>query len=298
MLIQKVSHLYSMLEYSRIDKIESELLDKFQIQLDVKRDDLIHPIISGNKWRKLKYLLLSLEEKNVTQLACMGGPHSNFLHALAYVCYLLGWKCKLYVRAYAQQPLTGTLKDCIKWGATIVYVNRIKFRQLRVEPPKTVDEFYWIEEGGMNYSAVLGISELFMELSTNYDVIVMASATGTSMAGLARGAKTYQPNTSILGISVLNNSLQQESNIHQLMKGKSGDFNIISGYEFGGFAKSNQLLDSFVDGFERQNGIPLEAVYSGKSFYAVYDLIAKNHFSAGDKILLIHCGGLQGKMTK
>lgn len=294
MQFRKVSHLFSKIQTSRLQPIllESRVLNN--IVVDVKRDDLLHPIISGNKWRKLKYLLLSIEAKGYVKVASMGGPYSNFLHALAYVSYLLGWQCELFIRGYSEQALTTTLKDCLKWGAKINFVDRKSFKEIRIKAPDLSPQTFWIKEGGMHQYALPGMQEIFMELNKQYDVICMATATGTSLAGLVMGAEKYQPRAKIIGISVLNNAEQQKQDILQMVSKCSVDWTVVQGYEFGGFAKKNQQLVNFINEFSSSESIPLEPIYSGKSFYAIKELLNKGYFKKNCKILLIHCGGMQG----
>jgi len=292
--LKTVKELISLLQESPVEKVESEATKSRGIVLDIKRDDKIHPIISGNKWRKLKYLLLDIENKGYTRLASMGGPHSNFLHALAYVCFLLDWECQFFVRGYVDQPLTPTLIDCLNWGAEIKFVDREVFRKLREQEPKLHERVLWVKEGGRHSAAMSGVSEIFTELDKHYDYICTASATGTSVAGLISGANKYQPQSKILGISVLNNQQQQVIDVNTMVKSNEVDWEIISGYEFGGFAKKNQELSDFSNSFMERYGIPIEPIYSGRSFLAVFDMLEKGVFETGSKILLIHCGGLQG----
>ena len=295
MRFKKVSQLFSIIETSSIQEVSTSLNTKHGVSLYIKRDDLLHNIISGNKWRKLKYLLLSIEQEGFSKVATMGGSHSNFAHALSYVCYLLGWRCDLYIRGFAEQPITATLHDCAQWNANIHFVDRKKFREIRNNSPELAEDIYWIPEGGLSKYSILGLQEVMMELNQKYDYIVISTATGTSVAGLTQGANKYQPDTKIIGISVLNNALQQREDVTRLIDSDSHSWSIIEGYEFGGFAKSNLQLKQFSDDFYLQHKILLENVYSGKSFYAVNDLIERGFFNRNSKILLIHCGGLQGR---
>ena len=289
-----VTQLFSEFDNSPLQLINDSHIHAKQVQLTIKRDDLIHSIISGNKWRKLKYLLLSIENLKYKRIAAMGGPYSNFLHALSYVCYLLGWQCQLYVRGYRDQPLTPTLKDCLKWNATIIFVNRVSFREMRMNKPLLADDIYWIKEGGQHELAIPGISEIFSELSDEYDHVLIASATGTSVAGLVVGARKYQPKAKITGISVLNNHQQQISDVNNMIDSRNNNWAIRTGFEFGGFAKKTQALIDFTQQFILRNEIPIEPVYSAKSFFATFELIEKGIIQSGSNVLLIHCGGLQG----
>ena len=297
MKLTTVSGLYTLIKKSPVETLYSDVLKQKNINLDIKRDDLIHPVISGNKWRKLKYLLHEVEAQGYRKLAAMGGPYSNFIHALSYVCYLLGWECDLYIRAYPEQKLTPTLEDCKKWHANIIYVDRTTFKELREAPPVLPDDVFWMTEGGMHDLALDGLKEIVEELDCPYDYIVISTATGTSVAGLIDGVADDGGGAIVLGVSVLNNAQQQELNISQLQRSKNTQWSVVEGYEFGGFAKKDQVLEQFVEEFYQQHMIPLEPVYSGKSFYAVMDLVGKNYFPNDSRVLLIHCGGLQGART-
>ncbi len=298
-----IKDLDNELSRSAIENLALEPSLSKSYRLDIKRDDLIHPIISGNKWRKLKYLLQDIENSGFQRVAAMGGRYSNFLHALSYVCYLLGWDCELYVRGYQNQTLTQTLIDCKTWGATIHFVDRQAFRALRNSQPNLADDTYWISEGGQQVESTLGIAEIVKELPRSYDYIVIASATGTSVAGLANGyhdlpashsAYNAKNQTHIIGVCVLNNQQQQIEDVNKLVNTESQFWQIKSGYEFGGFAKKNQMIDNFCDWFSSEYQIQIEPIYTGRSFYAVFDLMKKGFFKKDSNILLVHCGGLQG----
>jgi len=294
MRLLKVSHFFAELGNSPIFSIVDPVVIKNGVHLDIKRDDLLHPVISGNKWRKLKHLLLHIESRGFKKIAAMGGPYSNLLHALSYIGYRLGWSVELWVRGYPEQALTPTLLDATKWGATIRYVNRVEFRELREQPPHLDGDVFWIPEGGFHELALKGTVESLMEVNSVYDFVLLATATGTSLAGLSLGAKYSMPSTKVVGISVLNNAEQVLTDINELLPQPIRRPELISGYEFGGYAKSSSKLDQFINDFKRDHDIALEPVYSGKSFFATIDLVNKGYFPRGSRVLLIHCGGLQG----
>lgn len=296
MRLKKISHFFGEIQTANIQRVHSSLLKQHKISLDVKRDDCLHPIVSGNKWRKLKYLLLNIEAKGFKKVAAMGGTHSNFLHALAYLGYRMNWSVTLYVRGYAEQTLSPMLQDAINWGAKIIFVDRIHFRQLRESSPELSEDTFWIAEGGSHSLALKGVSEMLMEGVAGYDFIIMATATGTTLAGISLGlAQLKSSHCKVLGVAVLNNASQIEKDIDSFLGKKVIKPQLITGYEFGGYAKSSLLLNQFIDDFEFNSRIPLEPIYSGKSFFAVFDLIQKNYFPINSRILLIHCGGLQGR---
>jgi 1-aminocyclopropane-1-carboxylate deaminase len=294
MAIQKVAHLFSRLNHAPLHNIESKVTLSKNIKLDIKRDDLIHSVISGNKWRKLKHLLLEIEAQGFKKVAVMGGMYSNLLHSISYIGYLLNWQVTLYVRGHKGQKLSPMLIDAIKWRAKIVYVDRVKYREIRELPPKLGDDVFWIAEGGYGQLALKGSIESLMELPRTYDFLVIASATGTSLAGYCQGVEKLALSTKVIGIAVLNNNDEIIKHVHSLSN-DSVEPEIIKDYSFGGYAKTNSELELFISRFEKQHKIPLEPVYSGKSFFAVMDMINIDYFPEGSRILLVHCGGLQGK---
>lgn len=306
MSLQKFSHFFSEVQPSPVQNIAHPDCIRQSVRVDVKRDDLLHPIVSGNKWRKLKHLLLHIESLGYQKLACMGGAHSNLLHALSYLSYRMGWRLDLFVRGYKEQQLSSTLRDAVAWGASVHYVNREIFRKIRFSPPQLNEDVFWLAEGAFHDLAFKGAAELVMELPNQYDYIVLATATGASLIGMSIGQA--KKNKSVvgssitlpqaLGIAVLNNAVQLEDDIQLIAEKKLYDFKapkIQTGYEFGGYAKKNTELLKFIDEFALNYQIPLEPVYSGKSFYATFDLIKQGYFPKQSKILLVHCGGLQGK---
>lgn len=291
MRFHKVSHLYSILNSSSVQRLESESYSSKELEVHVKRDDLIHPVISGNKWRKLKYLLLEIEASGKKRLAAMGGRYSNFLHSLSYVCMLLGWELELFILGYSEQTDTLTIADARRWGAKIHLVDRKKFRTLRKMPPKLDSDVFWIAEGGFHSLALKGVRETFYELSEKYDYLITASATGTTLAGYAQQKHSEQ--MKILGVAVLKNDNEIAEHLLELT-GDCDSAAVIKGYEAGGFGKSCIEVDEWVEKAKLRFNIPLEPVYSGKSFWALNDLITKDYFPKGSKILFVHCGGLQG----
>ncbi len=296
MHLKRVAHLFAELNSAPIRAIQSPVLQKKQIVLDIKRDDCLHPVISGNKWRKLKYLLLYIEKLKFCKIAVMGGRYSNLLHAVAYIGMRLNWEVTLYVRGYPQQALTPTLRDAIAWGAKIHYLSRVDYKKARLNSPELANDIFWISEGGYHELALNGCAETLMEIPEYYDFIVMATATGASIAGLAKGVRLCKHKSRVLGILVLNNAEQVRADIDLLIPEDSQNINLITGYEFGGYAKSSEKLNAFIEKFEVKHQIPLEPVYTGKSFFAVDALIQADYFAPKSRILLIHCGGLQGKL--
>ena len=275
------------------------------LNLTVKRDDLLHAIISGNKWRKLQYSLLAALQQNIAHIVSFGGGFSNHLHALGYCCHALNIKFTAIVRGdYSANP-SPMLKDLLKWHTDIQYVTKVSYRQ-RDEPDylrQLQDRFgkvMIIPEGGSNELALQGIAELVDELLQTYDYIIAPVASGGTLAGLIK-AKHNTP-CKILGIGVLKGEDYLAELVQNLLPSDlqtlpSAHWSINHDYHFDGYAKSSQELHDFCDDFYQQTQIAIEPIYSGKLFFALRDLIGQGYFPQGSKVLALHTGGLQGART-
>lgn len=290
-LIQ-LEHSFSL---SILTPIQSPFLEKHGVELWLKRDDLLHPIISGNKWRKLKYSLNHALSLNKTTLISMGGAYSNHLHALAYVGRELGLKTVGLIRGEAIE--TPTLRDLKAFGMELRFVSRGDYRMLREYKtwdslPNLSKNEYWLPEGGASTLALQGVSELVGEIEQDYDVLCVACGTGTTLAGLINAAPE---NVTILGFSALKNAAFLNYDVMQLLCEPRDNWQIKLDYHHGGFAKTSNELLEFMRQFEAETDIFLEPIYTGKLLFGLYDLIAKNHFSRGQRIVALHTGGLQGR---
>ncbi len=280
-----------------IQTVQHPVLEEHDIQLFIKRDDLLHPVISGNKWRKLKYTLAHALSNGHQHLISMGGAYSNHLHALAYVGYKLNTKTTGLIRGEQPAEENQTLTDLRKWGMNIEFVKRSAFRELRkhrsfdAKPAKQYDG-YWIPEGGATQDALRGVAEIIDEINCDFDTLALACGTGTTLAGLA---KILPRKKRVLGFSALKGGGFLEKDVKKILKDKSlTNWSINFDYHFGGFAKINEELLSFIDEFQTHNNIPLEPIYNGKMLFGLIDLIKKDCFKKGQKIIAIHTGGLQG----
>ncbi|MFZ2725201.1 MAG: pyridoxal-phosphate dependent enzyme [Methylococcaceae bacterium] len=281
---------------SPLQVIHDNYLDAQGIELWIKRDDCLHPIISGNKWRKLKYSVNHALSLNVDTLISMGGAYSNHLHALAYLGKLLPINTIGLIRGEPPLILTPTLHDMQSWGMQLRYVSRSDYRNLRHyrqwhELPDLQTGQYWLVEGGAQAFALLGIAEIITEIDISYDWLCVACGTGTTLAGLRASASA---DISVLGIAALKNNGFLEKDINQLIPENNKPYYINNNYAFGGFAKTSPELLNFMAEFEYKTAITLEPVYTGKLFYALYDLIKQGYFKRGQRIIALHTGGLQG----
>jgi len=283
--------------------IQADWATKHGITLRVKRDDLLHPVISGNKWRKLKHGLLPAIEANTKHIISFGGGFSNHIHALGYCCQHLKIQFTAIIRGdYSQNP-NPMLQDLMNWHANIRYVDRKTYQQ-RAEPDylKMLQQQYpnalLIPEGGSQREALQGVADIVDELCHPYDFILAPVASGGTLAGLIKGISKYAAliDCKILGIAVLKGEGYLEQLVTDLLAEEEHlkNWQINHDYHFGGYAKSNDELTQFCRDFFHQTEIKIEPVYSGKLFFALRDLIAKGYFPHGSRILALHTGGLQG----
>lgn len=290
---------------SPIEKLDFPFLKEKQISLFLKRDDLIHPIISGNKWRKLKYNLSKAISENHSTILTFGGTYSNHLHATAYACKENYIKSIGIIRGTDSDitDLNQTLTDCQNYGMQLHFISREDYK--RKNEKDFIDElknkfsnFYLIPEGGANYEGILGCKEILGECEEVYDYVCCAAGTGTTLTGLLL---SLRENEILMGFPALKNgefiNEEVKKNIQnyfpqEIEKIKSLELNC--DYHFGGYAKVNDDLKNFVADFFSQTNIQLDLIYNGKMMYGLFDLIKKGHFEPGTRILAIHTGGMQG----
>ena len=281
---------------SSLCRINAPLLSARGIELWLKRDDLLHPIISGNKWRKLKYSLDDALKLGKDTIISMGGAHSNHLHALAYAAKALNLKTHGIIRGEQPEHTTSTLKDVQDWGMQLSYVSRTEYRNLRhfhssQDLPDIKSNEYWLPEGGATPLALKGVAELVTEIDIPYDILCAPCGTGATLAGMVNAASA---NTSVIGFAALKNASFLNDDIKNLLPSTHFNWKINHNYHFGGFAKTTPELMRFIKKFADSTGIILEPVYTGKMLFALYDLITQNTFKSGLRIIAIHTGGLQG----
>ncbi len=282
---------------SILTKIDDPLLAQYQIELWMKRDDLLHPVISGNKWRKLKYILDHALSLGADTIISMGGAYSNHLHALAYVGKVLGLKSIGLVRGEQPKTLTPTLLDMKSWGMELKFVSRSDYRLLRQykgchDLPGLKIGQYWLTEGGAQALALKGVAELIADIDISYDAFCVPCGTGTTLAGIV---EAVPEKVSVSGFVALKNAGFLTKDVEAMLSQPRNNWQINLDYHFGGFAKITTELNAFIEDFELKTTIPLEPVYTGKMMYAVYDLIKKHYFKPGQRIIALHTGGLQGK---
>ena len=280
--------------YSPVHQIQDKLFDEQGLKVFIKRDDLIHPIISGNKWRKLKYLLKEAQSHNKIHLVTFGGAYSNHLLATSAAAAKFGFKSTGFVRG--EEVNNDTLFLCRLHGMNLIFTDRESYRDKQALFDKHFandNDAFFINEGGSSALGAKGCSELMVELSETYDHIICACGTGTTAAGIINGITDHQLPTQFHGVPVLNNGEFLRKDIDAFLE-KPSTYHLHTDYHFGGYGKVNDDLIRFVKQFVASTGILIEPIYTGKMLYAMYDLAAQNYFLPGIRILAIHSGGIWG----
>lgn len=279
---------------SPVHQIKSKLFDEQGLTVSIKRDDLIHPIISGNKWRKLKYILKQAQAEEKTRLVTFGGAYSNHLLATAAAAAKFGFKSTGIVRG--EQVNNDTLFLCRLHGMDLLFTDRESYR----DKPALFKKFFkndpgafFIDEGGASPLGARGCSELVDELAETYDHIFCASGTGTTAAGIINGITAHTLSTQFHPVPVFKNGEFIKDEIDKLLT-TPANYHLHTAYHFGGYGKADDQLIEFVKQFVANTGILIEPVYTGKMLFALYDLAAKNQFAPGSRILAIHSGGIWG----
>jgi len=279
--------------HSPEEEIDHPLFREKDIRVYLKRDDLIHPFISGNKWRKLKYLLRKAEAEHKTHLVTFGGVWSNHLLATACAAAKFGFKSTGIVRG--EDINTETLIFCRMFGMTLLFTDRESYRDKQnlfntyfKEDPTAL----FIDEGGCSTEAAKGCAELVEELGQEYQHIFCACGTGTTAAGIINGLTAINASTLFHAIPALKGDFLKKEINKLLLNATEYDFH--QDYHFGGYAKTQPELIRFISDFASTTGIILDPVYTGKMMFAIFDLAKKNEFQANSKILAIHTGGLFG----
>lgn len=266
----------------------------------LKRADLIHPALSGNKWFKLKYNLVEAEQSGYDTLLTFGGAYSNHIYATASAGKIYDFQTVGIIRGGEHQPLNPTLKFAQDMGMKHHYLDRNSYRQIHFgKLPdwilKNHSHSYVLPEGGSNSFAVKGCTELVNLHKNEFDHFCAPIGTGGTSAGIISGLDC---NKKFLGFSVLKNGEFLYDDIQKLIKSFSGktynNWSINLDYHFGGYAKLTSDLVDFVDEFEALNNVKLDYIYTGKMLFGINDLLSKGFFEDNAKILAIHTGGLQG----
>ena len=275
-----------------VETLQLATLQEKGIQVDVLRLDQIHSIVSGNKWYKLKYHLKDAFDKNHDSILTFGGAFSNHIVATACAAKLAGLKSIGIIRGEKPVHMSFTLSDAVAEGMQLEFMSREDYKS-KSEPKflKELTEKYpnalIVPEGGAGELGVMGSKEMLDGIDhSQYTHLLCAIGTGTSFEGLSQ---TVGLDTQMIGIVVLKGMQEAYKNSHHKQ--------MIHEYHFGGYAKKNDNLLAFMNHFFTQTKIPTDFVYTGKLFYGMMDMVERNYFPTGSRLLVIHSGGLQGNRS-
>lgn len=266
----------------------------YDVEVVIKREDAIHPYISGNKFRKLKYNILEAQRQYHNTLLTFGGAFSNHIAAVASVGQLFGFKTIGVIRgdelAEVSNPTLDFAKSC---GMHLHFVSREVYQQKSDAKfldtlSQTFGNFYLLPEGGTNALAVTGCEEILTAADAGFDYICCAVGTGGTIAGIINSSLPHQK---VLGFPALKGDFLREEIAKFAHK---SHWDLVTDYHFGGYAKIPSELIRFINRFKDDYHIPLDPIYTGKLLFGVFDLIGKGYFPKGSKVLVIHTGGLQG----
>ena len=284
---------------SPLQALDHPFPEPVNIRLLLKRDDQLHPLVSGNKWRKLKYNLWAAHDQVFDTLLTFGGAYSNHLYATAAAGQAFGFRTIGIVRGdeLAHKPLNATLRFCQSCGMLLHFISRTDYQgkddpRFLTQLAERFGDFYVLPEGGTNALAIQGtaqiIPEIIRQLGYVPDYVACPVGTGGTVAGLALSAPAA---TTVLGFLSLNAAdfklpIQGEEAVHCQLK---------TAYAFGGYAKTTPELLNFIRSFEHQTNIRIEQVYTGKMLYGIYDLARTGFFKPNATVVAVHTGGLQGR---
>ncbi|MEJ1105582.1 MULTISPECIES: 1-aminocyclopropane-1-carboxylate deaminase/D-cysteine desulfhydrase [unclassified Kribbella] len=281
---------------SPVSELHDDRLARSAVRVLLKRDDLIHPEIPGNKWRKLKYNISAARERGMDTLLTFGGAYSNHIRATAAVGHYGGFGTIGVIRGEEHLPLNPSLAYAAARGMQLTYLDRTTYRAKSSDAVisglhREFGDFYLLPEGGSNSAAVLGCAELPTELTEPFDVLFCAVGTGGTLAGIAAGTAAHQL---VVGVPVLKGGDFLEDEIVDLQEAtygsRVGTWRLESAYHFGGYAKRTPELDAFIDDFDARHGLLLDWVYEAKMMYALFDQVSRGAFARGTTIIAVISG--------
>ena len=282
-----------------VDEIDLPALKEKNTRVSVLRLDKIHPIVSGNKWFKLKYYIEDAKVRKKDHVVTFGGAYSNHIIATAAAGKLYGFRTSGIIRGERPAKLSHTLLLAKEYDMQLMFVTREEYRNKKI--PKEIEdvseEVYLINEGGYGQLGAKGAAEILDHCNKeNFSHIACAVGTSTMMAGLI---KASLPRQEIIGIAVVKDETGLKDELISLLslKEKEKKFQLVTDYHFGGYARHKPGLINFMNEFYKTTSIATDFVYTGKLFFAIEDMIGRNLFPDHSNILIIHSGGLQGNLS-
>ncbi|WP_339752243.1 1-aminocyclopropane-1-carboxylate deaminase/D-cysteine desulfhydrase [Algoriphagus aquimarinus] len=282
-----------------IQFLAHSILEEKGIELAVKRLDLVHPEVSGNKFFKLKYNLEKAKKEGKNKILTFGGAFSNHIYATAEAAKAENIEAIGIIRGERTEPLNATLLHAENLGMRLHFIDRNSYRnksqpQFLATLQKKFGDFYLIPEGGTNELAIEGTKEILDSDDLHFSHVCSSIGTGGTFCGLY---SSLSENQKLLGFSSLKGEFIHKEIAELLQKNQlnsQGLYEIFTTYHYGGYAKHTQELIDFIWWFYESFGIVLDPIYTGKMAFGIWDLIKNDYFFYSSKILMIHSGGLQG----
>jgi 1-aminocyclopropane-1-carboxylate deaminase len=279
--------------YSPIELISFKAWEQAGIEVYFKREDLSHPFISGNKWRKLHYHLLTAASSNASTLVTFGGAYSNHLLATAAAGAKYGFKTLGIVRGEPVKNMV--LGLCKHFGMQLLFIDRARYKDhFAFEQSNPIENAYWIPEGGGGHLGEMGIGELLTEIDPKYTHLCCSVGTGASFSGLLRKAAESNSSIQLEGFAVIKGG---EYLSEDFQKQNYQHYTYYTHSHGGGYAKTSPELIAFIEKFSRETGILCDQVYEGKMLYYLNEMIVNGVHAKGSKIVILHNGGLSGMLS-
>jgi len=279
-----------------IQPLKNEWYNDKVAAVDMLRLDLVHPVVSGNKWYKLRLNMKHALESGFKSIVTFGGGYSNHLIATAFTAKMFGLKSAGIVRG-KYPVLTPTLRACEEQGMELIFVSQEDYEN-KHEPEWAqslvahFDEIFIIPEGGANEWGRAGAGLIERFIDDSYTHVAVSVGTATTLIGLRNKLGLHQR---LLGFAPMKQGAYLNGYITEhLADGKTSNWQLRDDWHFGGFGKWNDELVSFINNFYRINHIPLDIVYTSKMMYGIEQMLIKDLFVKEDRLLCIHTGGLQG----
>jgi 1-aminocyclopropane-1-carboxylate deaminase len=281
---------------SPMQRLADDRLQAAGVEVWLKREDLIHAQMPGNKWRKLKYNLAEARAGGDQTLLTFGGAHSNHIRAVAAAGSRCGFATIGIIRGEQHLPLNPSLAFAVRHGMRLGYLGRDTY--CRKTDAGVLDglrgefgSFYLLPEGGSNELAVRGCAEIPAEIEMGFDTICCPCGTGGTLAGIAAGLR---PGQRAVGFSALKGGSFLEREVEALQfrtfGGRRGDWRIETGHHFGGYARRTSELEAFIADFRDRHGVALDWVYVAKMMYGIYSLARAGAFETGSRVIAVVTG--------
>jgi 1-aminocyclopropane-1-carboxylate deaminase len=300
-VIKKVINQPVDLTKAVVQPLASALFQQMNVTIDVLRLDRIHPVISGNKWFKLKYHLQEAVQQNKKGILTFGGAWSNHLVATALACQQSNLASIGIIRGEQPAVLSATLQEVQEYNMQLQFISRTAYSNeaaLLPELQRTYPDYYIVPQGGQSHLGVLGAAEI-MQLTQikSYSHVSCATGTGTMLAGLVHAALPHQQ---VIGICSLKMPANDNNSLNSFVKPYAANekqFTIFYDYHFGGYARKTGELIRFMNTIYQKHDLPTDFVYTGKLLFGIIQLVQTRYFQPGSRILIVHSGGLQGNRS-